>query len=120
MTFYINAWLNRPNPFVSVCDRNNGEELIRFDTPELHKHMNNGDLCLNDFCLNDHHEQQLLVRELLLLRCCNVLSTDMAELSEQLKRRRPKVVPFPLRVSGCETQNGAQNDAQWEADVRSQ
>lgn len=116
MMFYINAWLNRSNPFISICDRNNDEELMRFEQQELQKYITTGDLCLSDFCISSPHEQQMLVKELLLLRCCRVLRTDINELSCQLKKRRPKVLPF----SAQSKQNSAQNDAQWAIGSRPQ
>lgn len=111
MTFYINAWLNRINPFVSVCDRKNGEELLRLEAPELKKHMANGDLCLSDFCTNHTPELQTLVKELLLLRCCHVLNTNLDDLSQQLKQRQPKVVSLPRHP---DVTIEATNDPHWQ------
>lgn len=110
MTFYINAWFNRINPFVSVCDRENGEELLRLEEPELQKYMANGDLHLSDFCTNHPSELQKLVKELLLLRCCHVLSTNLEDLSQQLKQRRPKVVSLLCQPNVAEE---ARNDPLW-------
>ncbi|PIE00745.1 MAG: hypothetical protein CSA79_02330 [Thiothrix nivea] len=110
MTFYINAWLNRANPFVSVCDRHSGEELMRLEQEELQKHMANGDLCVDDFCTTASASQQLLVKKLLLLGCCHALSTDISELGQQLKQRYPKVLDFPAQPAA----EMAENDALWD------
>lgn len=120
MTFYINAWLNRINPFVSVCDRENGEELLRLEEPELQKHMANGDLYLSDFCTNHPPELQTLVKELLLLRCCHVLNTNLDDLSQQLKQRRPKVIALPRQHDTTEAANTAEatNDPHWQPKTR--
>ncbi|MBA4503101.1 PA4570 family protein [Marinobacterium marinum] len=69
MTFQINAWLERPNPKLSISDKNSGMTLLEWQGAQLHRLLNKGGLMAEDFRRPSESEQQALARELFLL-CC--------------------------------------------------
>lgn len=69
MTFYVNAWLDRVDPFVSLHNRHTGEQVVRFDKDELQECLEQGDFCLSELCDPCQQVQQELVKCLLLERC---------------------------------------------------
>ncbi|MBV0933091.1 PA4570 family protein [Marinobacterium weihaiense] len=69
MTFQINAWLERPNPTLSISDKNSGMMLLQWHGAQLQRLMNKGGLVAADFHRSSENEQQALARELFLL-CC--------------------------------------------------
>lgn len=73
MIFSINAWIDRNNPFISILNLETEQEVARFDGEDLKVHIEKGNICISDFCEPDTHKQQLLVMDLLLLRCFDVV-----------------------------------------------
>lgn len=69
MTFYVNAWLDRVDPFISLHNRQTGEQVARFDKAELQECIEQGDFCLSELCNPCQRVQQELVKCLLLARC---------------------------------------------------
>lgn len=112
MSFYINAWLDRAKPFVSVCNRVSKKEIIRFEQQELNTLLHDGDLCLNDFCSSDSYEQQMLVKELLLLRCCYAIRSEVDILGQQIDQRTSN-----SRVFKRTDINSAENDPLWQTEA---
>ena len=96
MIFCVNAWLERPDPFISVLNQNSGLEVMRFEKECLDNYLQAGDFCLEDFCSADIQQQQALVRDLLLLRCCKVMKMELDLLvSEFTPYGESNVVQFP-------------------------
>lgn len=114
MSFYINAWLDRADPFVSVCDRNNKQEIIRFEKQELSTLLNSGELCMSDFCSSDSHAQQVLVKDLLLMRCCFSIRAEVRGLGQQLSETASKVLRFPRSMR----EDMAENDPLWPLETK--
>lgn len=69
MTFYINAWLDRADPFISLHNRHTDEVVARFDRHELQACLDQGDFCLQELCDPCQRAQQELVKCLLLAQC---------------------------------------------------
>lgn len=69
MTFYINAWLDRVDPFISLHNRHTGEVVARLDKDQLQECLEQGDFCLNELCNPCQRVQQELVKCLLLAQC---------------------------------------------------
>lgn len=65
MTFYINAWLDRVDPFISLHNRHTGEVVARFDKDALRECLEQGDFCLSELCNPCQRVQQELVKCLL-------------------------------------------------------
>ena len=80
MTFYIDAWLDHPQPFVQVKNKNNQQVVARFAGSELSKALEHGDFCLSDFCDPRAETQMELVKSLLLLRCCEDIGKEVQEI----------------------------------------
>ncbi len=116
MSFYINAWLDRAKPFISICNRNSKEEVIRFEQQELNALLDDGDLCLDDLCSNDSHEQQMLVKELLLLRCCYAIRSEVGDLEQQPNKRNAADRELPNHAAI----NMAKNDPFWQTETGQQ
>lgn len=75
MTFYIDAWLDRPQPYVQVKNKENKKVVVDFSSDELKRAIEQGDICLCDFFDSSLETQTELVKSLILLRC----SVDMGK-----------------------------------------
>lgn len=73
MTFYVNAWLDRTNPFVSIHNKQTGELVLKLEKQALATCLEQGDLCLNELCDNAQQTQQALIKTLLLTHCAHSL-----------------------------------------------
>lgn len=99
MTFYINAWLDRADPFISLRNKLTGEEVTRFEKAELQECLDQGDFCLHELCSVNPLVQQELVKCLLLTRCSNDLRCQLNQcLEECLSGDQPNatadILPF--------------------------
>lgn len=45
MTYFINAWLERPQPYLQVIHRESGRVCVDFPAPLLEELCRNGDIC---------------------------------------------------------------------------
>lgn len=105
MSFLINAWLDRANPFIELRNTQTGEVMAQFAGEKLTRCLEQGDVCLHDLCKADTSTQQELVRCLLLAHCANCLQgqldnsfNDCAYLRERSRRSRgSNIVPFVAR-----------------------
>ena len=79
MTFYIDAWLDRPHPYVQVKNKQNREVVADFSSDELNQAVERGDICLTDFFDANLKSQLELVKSLLLLRCSVDMSKDFCK-----------------------------------------
>ena len=110
MTFYIDAWLDRPQPFIQIKNKNNQQVIAQFEGEELSNALECGEFCLCDFYDARAEAQMELIKSLLLLRCCEDIGKDIQAIyndtlmSGQCHRdgvervatgRSAKVVPFP-------------------------
>ena len=92
MTFYINAWLDRVDPFVSLHNRQTGEVVVKFEKNELQECLEQGDLCLSELCSPCHKVQQELVKCLLLARCSH-------DVRQQLETIYSNFFPHPVSAN---------------------
>ncbi|MBR9827244.1 MAG: hypothetical protein GYB41_01100 [Oceanospirillales bacterium] len=69
MTFQINAWLEQPNPTLSISEKSSGLMLLQWQGAQLHRLLSKGGLVAEDFRHHGENQQQALARELFLL-CC--------------------------------------------------
>lgn len=74
MTFSINAWLDRADPFVELRNTKTGERMALFTGELLTRCLEQGDICLRELSQTDQSTQQELVRYLLLVQCSNSLA----------------------------------------------
>lgn len=121
MTFYINAWLDRADPFISLHHRQTGEVVARFEKYELQECLEQGDFCLNEFCNPCQRVQQELVKCLLLAQCSHKLRCQLegvlGECGENCRayaaaeppRKPAEVLPFRRKES---TRSSAPHAAQ--------
>ncbi|RVU84661.1 hypothetical protein EOL70_10425 [Leucothrix sargassi] len=79
MAFYIDAWLDRPHPYVQVKNKQSSEVVADFSSDELAEAVQNGDICFADFFDTSAKAQSELVKSLLLLRCCVDMSKDFCK-----------------------------------------
>ena len=110
MTFYINAWLDRVDPFISLHNRHTGEEVVRFEKNALQECLEQGDFCLNEFCNPCQRMQQELVKCLLLTQCAHSVRCQLEGLLEQCvgncevltpprQRKAADILPFRRTVA---------------------
>ncbi|MBP0048773.1 hypothetical protein H9C73_08480 [Marinobacterium sp. AK62] len=69
MTFQINAWLDHPEPKLTISDKASGMTLLEWQGAQLNRLLDKGGLVAADFHHGSDSEQQALARELFLL-CC--------------------------------------------------
>ncbi|EIJ33629.1 hypothetical protein [Thiothrix nivea] len=101
MTFYINAWLDRVDPFISLHNRHTGEMVARLEKDELQECLEQGDFCVHELCNPCPRVQQELVKCLLLARC----SCDVRQQLETIHRNffpppaMADIIPFRPKQS---------------------
>jgi hypothetical protein len=66
MTYVIDAWFERSNPYLRVTHRATGIPIVHWQGNALRKQLENGTICVEDF--SDTPSQEL-VKELFLLDC---------------------------------------------------
>ena len=98
MTFYVDAWLDRSEPYVQVKNKQSRKVVADFTSDELKSAIENGDICLSDFFDSSVSVQLELVKSLLLLRCCVDMGKDIkAACNKAVKRGQspPKLTTTP-------------------------
>lgn len=48
MTYFINAWLERPQPYLQIIHRDSGRVCVDFPAPVLEELCRSGDICPSD------------------------------------------------------------------------
>lgn len=66
MTYLIDAWFERENPYLKVIHKNTGNQIISWQGETLKKRLQAGEICVEDF---ENSPSQELVKELFLLDC---------------------------------------------------
>ena len=95
MTFYVDAWLDRPQPYVQVKNKQNRKVVADFSSEELKNAIEQGDICLSDFFDTSVTAQLELIKSLLLLRCCVDLSKEIkAACDTAVKYRQVATTPL--------------------------
>lgn len=64
MTYFINAWLERPQPYLQVIHRDSGRICVDFPAPVLEELCRNGDICPNDLCTSSASATKEVIRHL--------------------------------------------------------
>ena len=82
MTFLINAWLDRVDPFIEIRHQSSGEVLAHFAGARLQRCLAQGDICINDLYEYKSQVQQELVRCLLLTQCAQCLQVAGNDLED--------------------------------------
>lgn len=70
MTYFINAWLERPQPYLQVIHRESGRICVDFPAPVLEELCRNGDICPGDLNTSNRTATQEVVRQLFHLPLC--------------------------------------------------
>lgn len=68
MTYQIDAWLERQDPYIRVTDKNTGVQVINWSSQRLKGLLERGAICPDDFCSPSANQQEL-VKDLFLLAC---------------------------------------------------
>lgn len=64
MTYMINAWLERPQPYLQVIHRESGRICVDFPAFMLEELCRNGDICPADFCSTSARATKEIIRHL--------------------------------------------------------
>ncbi|QQZ27865.1 MAG: hypothetical protein L3K52_09190 [Candidatus Thiothrix sulfatifontis] len=106
MTFYVNAWLDRVDPFISLHNRQTGEQVARFDKHELQQCLEQGDFCLNELCNPSQQVQHELVKCLLLVRCSHEVSQQLESIYHSFFPRPSSadIIPFRSKPTAVQAQ----------------
>lgn len=68
MTYQIDAWLERQDPYLRVTDKVTGVPVIDWNSQRLKSLLDRGAICTEDF-YNTEKNQQELVKDLFLISC---------------------------------------------------
>ncbi|TXH75700.1 MAG: hypothetical protein E6Q85_04265 [Thiothrix sp.] len=85
MTFSINAWLDRVDPFIELRNNKTGEIMAQFSGEQLQRCLEQGDIGLTELCRADPSTQQELVRCLLLAHCSQCLQVQLEDTFNKAK-----------------------------------
>ena len=66
MSFLIDAWLERDNPYLRVVHKQTGKAVLDWRGDILTKQLNSGSICIDDFSAQPSQE---LIKELFVLDC---------------------------------------------------
>lgn len=66
MTFMIDAWLDRPQPYLRILDRDSGRVCAQLEAPAIHELQEQGDLDLASLTSNEPQSLKELLRTLFL------------------------------------------------------
>lgn len=107
MTFYINAWLDRSDPYVSIHNKETNEVVAHFEGDNLREIVAKDYFCLSDFCDPSVCRQQELVRCLLLAHSKLQLNHHLCGLFEKCRTSKnmqdsPSAVVLPFRERQAE------------------
>jgi hypothetical protein len=104
MTFYVNAWLDRVDPFISLHNSQTGEQVARFEKAELQECLEQGDFCLNELCNPCQRVQQELVKCLLLARCSHDVRQQLENIYRNffLHKGGAEIIPFRAKQAALQ------------------
>ena len=66
MSFIIDAWLERSNPYLKVIHKQTGIAVLSWQKDMLNKQLANGSLCIEDLSCSPSQD---LIKELFILDC---------------------------------------------------
>jgi hypothetical protein len=87
MTYYINAWLEKSEPYLTVNHRDTREVVLSVDKQELNDYIDEGLFDIKDLYSTDSTCQQDLIKELFLARCKCDMRNELRTLFEECKRQ---------------------------------
>lgn len=70
MSLFLDAWLDRPAPYLQIIDSETRLPVARFEAMELQRLFSEGIIDPNDLNHSDPRSQQALIQELLVAACC--------------------------------------------------
>jgi|LSQX01.3.fsa_nt_gb hypothetical protein len=71
MSYFINAWLERPQPFLQVIHGETGRVCVDFPAQILEELCRNGDICPGDFYANTAAATKEIVHHLFHMAALN-------------------------------------------------
>ena len=98
MTFYVNAWLDRSDPFISLHNRDTGETVARFEKEALQECLDQGEFCLSELCDPSPRVQQELVKCLLLAQCYRDVHHQLESIYHNFFPRTESAPIIPFRA----------------------
>ena len=69
MAYIINAWLDRPNPELTISNKEQGTTIMAFKSGELEQLVESGELCPHDLLSNNTQVLEDVILNLALYRC---------------------------------------------------
>lgn len=76
MTYFINAWLERPQPYLQIIHRDSGRVFVDFPAPVLEELCRNGDICPSDLRTSTVATTKEVVRHLFHMATLQWLSSS--------------------------------------------
>lgn len=70
MSYMIDAWLERPDPYIRVVHKERRISVLQWRGRQVREMIDNGMICVLDFAEQNTNEQEL-VKELFVLSCLN-------------------------------------------------
>lgn len=101
MMLYIDAWLDRSDPYIRIIDRDSGDVITQFEGDEVKECLERGDICLQELCCSTPRAQHELVKHLLLTRCGKSLMEQINTCTKQCQyygRRAAALMILPSHV----------------------
>lgn len=91
MNTYINAWLECESPFISVCSKNNHEPLIYFNSEQVTKLIESGDVCIKELQSNNQDVQMELLKDLFAIKADEQFKQQLTTMNQGLRNHKKKV-----------------------------
>lgn len=77
MTLYINSWIDRADPCVTIHHRDDGKPLLHLEKHEINDYIEQGLFCLQDLYDTSSECQQELIKTITLARCKRELRCEL-------------------------------------------
>ncbi|MEJ2612879.1 MAG: hypothetical protein P8179_23165 [Candidatus Thiodiazotropha sp.] len=76
MQLIIDAWLERPTPYLQIVDSETRRPVARFEGVELQQLLADGVVSTEDLAIHDVACQKTLMQELLIAACCGQIRNE--------------------------------------------
>lgn len=92
---YINAWLNRYTPFISIHEKESGKILAHFDSSIVNSFIDNGEISIEDLQSTDKKIQGEVIADLFVLYSKKTVKIQTRSIGSIMQKSSSKIRNTP-------------------------